>query len=106
MSRSSTAHTGNRGLERVTPAGVRNLQHQGKRLEAALRGEEVYQGVHGAWRNVETQTFAPRPTMRNFVDHVHHGKETMAPGEHGLMVQKMLDGIYESAGKGREVRIK
>ena len=44
--------------------------------------------------------------MRNFVDHVHHGKETMAPGEHGLMVQKMLDGIYESAAKGREVRIK
>ena len=44
--------------------------------------------------------------MRNFVDHVHYGKETMAPGEHGLMVQKMLDGIYESAAKGREVRIK
>jgi len=37
---------------------------------------------------------------------VHHDKETMAPGEHGLMVQKMLDGIYESAAKGREVRIK
>ena len=44
--------------------------------------------------------------MRNFVDHVHHGKPTMAPAEHGLMVQKMLDGIYESAAKGHEVRIK
>ena len=44
--------------------------------------------------------------MRNFVDHALYGKETMAPGEHGLMVQKMLNGIYESAEKGREVRIK
>ena len=44
--------------------------------------------------------------MRNFVDHVHHGAPTLAPGEHGLMVQKMLDGIYESAAKGKEVTIK
>ena len=28
-----------------------------------------------------------------------------SPGEHGLMVQKMLDGVYESAEKGREVVI-
>ena len=44
--------------------------------------------------------------MRNFVDHVLHNQPTMAPGEHGLMVQKMLDGIYESAAKGKEVAIK
>jgi predicted dehydrogenase len=44
--------------------------------------------------------------MRNFVEHVHHGEPTGAPAEHGLMVQKMLDGIYTSAAKGREVPIK
>ena len=44
--------------------------------------------------------------MRNFVDHVLHGEPTGAPAEHGLMVQKMLDGIYTSAVKGREVAIK
>ena len=43
--------------------------------------------------------------MRNFVDHVLYGAETMSPGEHGLMVQKMMDGIYESAEQEREVRI-
>ena len=43
--------------------------------------------------------------MRNFVEHVLYGGETMAPAEHGLMVQKMLDGIYASAEKGREVKI-
>lgn len=44
--------------------------------------------------------------MRNFVDHVLHNKPTLAPAEHGLMVQKMLDGLYESAEKGKEVSIK
>lgn len=43
--------------------------------------------------------------MRNFVEHVLYDAPTLAPAEHGLMVQKMLDGIYESAAKGREVRI-
>jgi predicted dehydrogenase len=44
--------------------------------------------------------------MRNWVEHCHYDKPTMAPAEHGLMVQKMLDGIYESAEKGgREVKI-
>ena len=43
--------------------------------------------------------------MRNFVDHVLHDAPTMAPAEHGLMVQKMLDGIYKSAEVGEEVKI-
>ena len=37
---------------------------------------------------------------RNFVDHVLHGKPTLAPAEHGLMVQQMLDLIYTSADNG------
>ncbi len=44
--------------------------------------------------------------MRNFVDHSLYGKPTMAPAEHGLMVQKMMDGIYASAERGKEVSIK
>ena len=43
--------------------------------------------------------------MCDFVDHALHGKPSTAPGEHGQMVQKMLDGIYASAAKGREVKI-
>jgi predicted dehydrogenase len=43
--------------------------------------------------------------MRNFVDHALYNKPTGAPAEHGLMVQKMLDGIYESAAAGKEVKI-
>ena len=43
--------------------------------------------------------------MKHFVDVCREGRKNEAPGEHGLMVQKMLDGIYESAEKGREVTI-
>lgn len=43
--------------------------------------------------------------MRRFVDTALHGKPTEAPGEAGQMVQKMIDGIYASAAKGREVAI-
>ena len=43
--------------------------------------------------------------LRDFVDHVLYDKPTRGPGEHGLMVQKMLDGIYASAEKGHEVKI-
>ena len=47
-----------------------------------------------------------RLKMRNFVDHVLYGKKSIAPGTDGLMVQKMLDGIYASAEKMREVAIR
>lgn len=46
-----------------------------------------------------------RMKMRNFVDHVLYDKPTMAPASHGLMVQKMLDGLYKSATLGSEVAI-
>ncbi|MCC6580466.1 MAG: Gfo/Idh/MocA family oxidoreductase [Phycisphaeraceae bacterium] len=44
--------------------------------------------------------------MRNFVDHCLYGKPTLCPAEDGLAVQKMLDAVYESSDKGKEVRIK
>ncbi|MEX0886033.1 MAG: Gfo/Idh/MocA family oxidoreductase [Phycisphaeraceae bacterium] len=44
--------------------------------------------------------------LRNFVNHVLHDTPTLAPAEHGLMVQQMLDGIYRSAeAGGREVEL-
>lgn len=44
--------------------------------------------------------------LRNFVDHCLYDKPTMAPAEHGLMVQQMLDAIYRSAEQGgKEVEI-
>jgi predicted dehydrogenase len=39
------------------------------------------------------------------VDCVRGDAECLASGEDGLMVQKMLDGIYKSFEAGREIRI-
>lgn len=43
--------------------------------------------------------------MKHFVDVCREGRKNLAPGEHGVMIQKMLDGVYASAAKGREVQI-
>jgi predicted dehydrogenase len=43
--------------------------------------------------------------MRHFVDVCLYGRRCEAPAEHGLMVQKMLDGIYASSEAGKEVKI-
>jgi predicted dehydrogenase len=43
--------------------------------------------------------------MRNWINSIH-GAPNPAPGEDGLAVQKMLDGLYASSERGREVAIK
>lgn len=43
--------------------------------------------------------------MRHFVEVCRDGRHNEAPGEHGLMVQKMIDGVYRSAEAGHEVTI-
>jgi predicted dehydrogenase len=44
--------------------------------------------------------------LRNWVDACTKGTLLEAPGEAGLAVQKMLDGVYRSAAAGKEVVIK
>jgi predicted dehydrogenase len=43
--------------------------------------------------------------LRNFAEGVLYGKPHEAPGEAGLAVQKILDGVYRAAEAGREVAI-
>ena len=43
--------------------------------------------------------------LRNFVDACLFNKPLLAPGEAGLAVQKILDGVYRSAVAGKEVKI-
>ena len=43
--------------------------------------------------------------LRNFVDGCLKGTPLTAPGEAGLAVQKILDGVYRAADAGREVAI-
>jgi predicted dehydrogenase len=56
--------------------------------------------------------FAPSFTMddeysrevRHFVDCIREGKESLAPGEQGVTLMRIIDGLYESASTGSEVR--
>ena len=41
----------------------------------------------------------------HFVHSVLAGKETIAPGEHGLILMRILDALYASAAGGHEVRL-
>jgi len=43
--------------------------------------------------------------IEHFIECIREGKEPLAPAEDGLEVQKMLNGIYESAKLGREVML-
>jgi predicted dehydrogenase len=42
---------------------------------------------------------------QHFVQVLRGERPNLAPPEHGLMVQKMLDGVYASAAAGKEVRL-
>jgi predicted dehydrogenase len=44
--------------------------------------------------------------LRNFVDGCLHDAPLKAPGEAGLAVQKILDGVYRAAEAGKEVPIR
>ncbi len=59
-----------------------------------------------AWLPTGDHSDVMKLKINNFVDHVAHNKPSLCPAEHGLMVQKMLDGIYQSAAVGKEVAIK
>ena len=49
-------------------------------------------------------TLFPRK-LQNWVDAILKGTPLRAPGEAGLAVQKILNGVYTSAAKGKEVAL-
>lgn len=44
--------------------------------------------------------------MSHFVDCIRNNRKPISPGEHGLMVQKVLDAIYLSSKLKKEIKIK
>ncbi len=87
-----------------TKGGIvqRNL-NEGYDYEARLYSEEC-----GALtETVVRRRLGPSPSAQeDFVDALLEGREPLAPAEDGLRVQRVLDGIYESARLGREVRLR
>lgn len=89
---------------------VWNFQLMGEKGGGNWETAQIFEDRNGYMSNSEAG-WLPKvdifgAKMRNFVEHALYNKPTVAPAEHGLMVQKMLDGIYESAEKGKEVSIR
>jgi predicted dehydrogenase len=87
-----------------------SFQLFGEKGGASLDPFGIYRDDAGLMLNC-TPAHVPTPDMfevklRDFVDVCLHGKPSQAPGQHGLVVQRMLDAIYASAEKGGvEVRV-
>jgi predicted dehydrogenase len=65
---------------------------------------------HGGYMMNMTPAYLPKIDpfeykMKHFVEVCRDGRKNESTGEMGLMVQKMLDGVYASAAAGREVHI-
>ena len=80
----------------------------GEKAGASLWPPEIYKDEAGTMTDV-TPAFLPKQDffqrkMRHFIDCVQTGKPSMSPGLHGLLVQQILDGVYQSAETGEEVR--
>ncbi len=96
-------------------SGTMDFQIMGTKGGAKWGTSEVFTDMHNYQMNLKPAYVSPSKDFqtwfyrknRNFVDHCLYNKPTMAPAEHGLMVQQMLDAVYASAEKGgKEVLIK
>ena len=92
-----------------------NFQLFGSKGGANWDPPEIYRDVAGTMINSKPGFLSSETDfnslfftkLRNFVDSATKGTEQAAPGEDGLAIQKILDGVYRSAAAGgKEVLIK
>jgi len=88
---------------------VFGVQIMGTKGGATSDPPKIYTVHNGYMMNMEPAYMGDQDAfvfkLKHFVDCVRGDAECLAPGEDGLMVQKMLDGIYKSSTAGKEVKI-
>lgn len=89
---------------------VFNFQVMGEKGGGTYDPPRLFTDMAGTMFNLEPAFLGKQEAwdvkMRDWVDAIRTGKKPLAPGEDGLVVQKMLNGIYRSAELGKEVRIR
>lgn len=89
---------------------VFNFTLMGEKGGANFDPATIYTDIAGTsfnmtpWYNGTDKTWELK--MGDWIEAIRTGKKPMAPGEDGVVVQKMLNGIYQSAESGKEVVIK
>ena len=86
-----------------------NVQIFGEKGGAIWDGTKIYTDFNNLMINA-TPEFIPQVDiwdykMKHFVDVARGERVNEAPATHGVMVQKMIDGVYASAEAGHEVKI-
>ncbi len=86
---------------------VWNVQIMGEKGGATWDPVQIFKDQNGYMFN-STPSFTGKwdcfeHKMRHFVEVCRDGKPNQATGEQGLMIQQMLDGVYQSAEAGKEV---
>ena len=88
---------------------VFNIQFFGTKGGAIWDGTKIYTDFNNYMINATPPYIGKwdiwEYKMRHFVEVARDGRTNEAPPEHGVMVQKMLDGVYASAAAGKEVTI-
>jgi len=89
---------------------VFNLQIMGEKGGCVLHPPTIFTDQDGLMVNLETAYAGHWDSMDKKIDdwiaHIRGEHQTQCPAVSGLNVQKMLDGLYESAEKSKEVTIK
>ncbi len=87
-----------------------NITIMGEKAGANWESSQIFTDHGGYLMNCTVPTLGKwdhfEYKMQHFVEVCRDGRANEVPGEHGLMVQKMLDAVYASAEQGREVRIR
>jgi len=88
---------------------VLNVTLMGDKGGASYSPLKVFRDEAGVMVNIQPSFTGDWSTfdykMAHWVAVIRGEEKNKAPGEDGLMVQKILDGLYRSAEKGKEVRI-
>jgi len=89
---------------------VFNVQIMGEKGGFTYSPPKVFRDEAGLMVNVELAYVGAWESMQrkieNWIAYVRGEADTEAPGEAGVAVQKILDGLYRSAEKGKEVSIR
>jgi predicted dehydrogenase len=78
-------------------------------LEQAKNGEWAIFGEDGGYLSDSKPTIQQADNfsseIRHFLDCVKEGRQPISPAADGVAVQRMLNGIYESARLGKEIKL-
>jgi len=87
-----------------------NFHVMGEKGGGSYDPPRLYTDLAGTMFNLEPAFLGKQDAwkvkMGDWVGAIREGRKPMAPGEDGLAVQKMLEGIYKSAERGKEVAIR